>query len=310
MEVKNPSFEIAGLGPGQAQDWAETQTGPAEDIGVFDGGAVLGSVPFECFEAEWGDNHLSAWVLTAAMVSPGMFEYGTEPQETFETSWVEPAAPTSPPVWNHHARWGFLASDLDAALFDVGLGTPEAYEDFEAYWLDNDAASWMWPGGALFSFNTEAGPRGPFAVILGDTLSVSIDGAPAVTITFVAGATTAVGIAAAIAALLAGCRVWSTALGRIGLASNAPWGTIQVTGGTANAALQFPTGAPATSATGSFDVGTPENGEDFEEEWMDNETYDVGFAPFGGGTLGFALFDGGSLPYESFDGVAWTETFA
>jgi len=305
MEVKNPSFEEPGTAEGKALWWNEAQTGEAEDIAVFQGVARL--YPFEDFEGLWDDNENAAWVFGPGMLSPAMFESGTEPQETFETTWVEPGVVTFPPFWNHQSKWAFSATDLLVALFSLAY----EYEGFELEWSDNENSAWNEPGGALYTSNTESGSSGiAFSVLAGQTLDVAVDSAPATTITFLAPATTAVDIATAIDALLAGTRALATTDGRVGIFSDALSGTIQVTGGTANVALQFPEAAPATVTVGSFDVGIPEPVEDFEEEWSSNENAVYGFQPLDpmGGTLGTALFDAGALTYEGFEGI-WTETF-
>jgi hypothetical protein len=57
----------------------------------------------------------------------------------------------------------------------------------------------------------------------------------------------------------------------------------------------------------SFDVTTPEDFEDFEEEWRDNEDGQFTFAP---ADLTVAVFDAGGTPenYEAFDSADWTLT--
>ena len=104
MEVKNPSFEIPGPNYGQAQDWSEAQAAGAEDVGLF---ACFGrEIPFEPYEEDWEDNHLAQYAFGVSDVVYGLFEAGTEQQETYNTSWcrpqIGPVDPTSP-AWNHHA---------------------------------------------------------------------------------------------------------------------------------------------------------------------------------------------------------------
>jgi len=63
-----------------------------------------------------------------------------------------------------------------------------------------------------------------------------------------------------------------------------------------------------TTVAASFDVGIPQGFEDFEEEWQDNETAEEEFQPLDplGGASTTALFDAGANGFENFEGI-WTE---
>ena len=113
----------------------------------------------------------------------------------------------------------------------------------------------------------ESGNAEPFALADGQTLTVAIDGGPVQLITFLAsefaaiGAATAAEVAAVINAKIAGAKATATAGGtRVTITSDRR-GTssgVEVTGGTANAALGFALGAVAgTGNVADIDAVTP-----------------------------------------------------
>jgi phage tail sheath protein FI len=111
------------------------------------------------------------------------------------------------------------------------------------------------------SAKVAAGGPGPFALADGQTLALRFDGGPVQTVTFDAGdfadivAATAIELAAAINAQISGGKA-TVELGVLTLASDTE-GTasrVEVTGGTANAALGFPAGA-ATGLGNVADLG-------------------------------------------------------
>jgi len=133
MEVKNPSFEIPGLSWGQAEDWTESYDQGAEDIATFFNGTRF--TPIEAFEGEWDNNQAAQSVFGLGDLEAALFEGGYAPQESFETSWIEPQTALGGGIWNHHSAWAFTAGMLSSAMFD---SVPEAFEDFEEEWDDNE----------------------------------------------------------------------------------------------------------------------------------------------------------------------------
>ena len=99
-----------------------------------------------------------------------------------------------------------------------------------------------------FDHGAQKTKTGPFALSVGDTLEVKVDAGPPATITFTAGtfpnfsAVTAAQLAAKLAAALSGITAVDDSGGvLIESTSTGPNSRIEVTGGTARAALGFPT---------------------------------------------------------------------
>lgn len=238
------------------------------------------------------------WTLSAVNTAEEVAEF-TNPATTedafedFEVGWG--ATPVGP------------LDDVEDGLFSFVDG-PYLVEDFDSRWGLNPAR-----------IQSEA--KEPYNVGTSDTLTISVDGAPAQTVTLnngfiTPGAATAEEIVLEIAADLTGATPSTDPAGevvRIATVSEGqgPAVSIQVTGGTANAELQFPTNIRYGSAiNGPIVLGALEAGvfhtapnesviESFEREWSGNEDY-----LFALGTVQDATFsDGvGSNTYDSFEG--------
>jgi hypothetical protein len=301
-DVKNPSFEIAGPGWGQAQDWIEEQTGVAEDVATFvDGGR---RVPFERYCAGWGSNQLAQVAFGVGDLVVAMFENNSEPQETYCTSWVEPQTLVDPlnPRYNHDAQSQFGVSDLVEAMFNA---LTDDYEGYQEGWEDNEDSSYMFPGGVLWSKFTEALS---LSILMGETVVVEIDGGAPAVLVFTRDLNGAVDIALDLTTLL-GAAGFGVAPDddHLGLQSATDeTGTVKVTGGTAR--LGFPLDADiGVSTPATFTFGIPRDWEHYSTDWENNEDAEDGFPPLGAGVLSAAMFDGAAKSYENYGG-AWTET--
>ncbi len=191
--------------------------------------------------------------------------------------------------------------------------TPELFEDFEEGWDTNQAFLFellnvfvpAYDGGAFVeNANFET-----YVLVDAQTLTVEVDGGGPQTVTFVTadfaaiGAATAQEVAARITTDLTGAFAdLIDGASRVRIISNTHGGStsIEVTGGTANPVLAFPTAIQTEGNTpqqfedfeegwgsnesfdfvlgavtaASYDSGTPQDFEDFEEEWDGNENFD------------------------------------
>lgn len=174
----------------------------------------------------------------------------------------------------------------------------------DAFTVDTiDALPATFSGGPVELFESQyagiaarayTGNKAPFAVSNGDTLQVEVDLQPAQVVVFagiaVGGAATAEEIASNLSAQLTTPSATATAIGEteVCLLSDfvGPSSGIRVTGGTAQAALSFPTGAfivagnetyldVLPSVTAAVWNTAPDDGpvENFEREWGSNESF-------------------------------------
>jgi len=169
----NPSFETPGTEYGQAESWTETYTVCGEDVATFfyhEGPRR----PYESFESSWDDNHLYQLEFLYTDIVSAFFSGGAMQYENFDGNWHSPSpagVDNAASVFvfqagNHVAAifsdggneedfesdWGLSpynqAADLNgfnagadarltAASFDAPAA-PEAVEDFEEYWQNNE----------------------------------------------------------------------------------------------------------------------------------------------------------------------------
>jgi hypothetical protein len=89
VELRNASFEIAGVSPGLAEDWDLTLPTGSEELADFDGSVL----PHENFEVNWGlfpfnQNAETAFVPTD--LEKGTFNDSTAEVEDFDHEWKRP----------------------------------------------------------------------------------------------------------------------------------------------------------------------------------------------------------------------------
>lgn len=130
--LMNPSFEDAGADRGEADWWTEDLSATAEDTAPFTHSDGY-TLPWEAFEADWGlypynQNAQTEFGITD--LSTAMFEDLSNPVESFEFSWREPAT-GAPVTFNHQAASVLSVDNFTAAKFDSGV---ESEEDYEEYW--------------------------------------------------------------------------------------------------------------------------------------------------------------------------------
>jgi len=138
-DILNPSFEDEGIALGQALNWTEVYPlSPltAEEWGLFAG--TDRSYPWEGYEQEWQDNQNAQAAFGSTDLISAEFEYGNLTFDRFDTSWAEPAAVGAPVRWNHHSQFLLDWTNFTKASFDAA--TPEAVEDYEEEWNDNEDA--------------------------------------------------------------------------------------------------------------------------------------------------------------------------
>lgn len=174
MAVQNPSFETPGVEPGQADQWSEGYGAGASvlaDFTHYDGYTR----PYDDFEQSWGSNHNAQSSFAVTDIVTALFSNQSRAFENFEESWWEPHTPATGPhngsaylyfysgnfltaqfnsgseayedfeegwgvsPYNESSIYAFAAGTFSTASFDSG--TPEAVEDFEEEWKDNENAT-------------------------------------------------------------------------------------------------------------------------------------------------------------------------
>jgi hypothetical protein len=169
--IVNASFETGSDNPGVPEGWLPVQTPTLEIVAAFgsshvgydgmeDGWklpnspasppfnedslfeleppnvafATFSANPYENFEVGWDNDagFLDDWsVLT---IVEAQFDTAPEPHEDYEEDWKLPKAGGAP--FNQGSEFSWDDVSTATAMFDAG--TPEAFEDFEEEWDDNE----------------------------------------------------------------------------------------------------------------------------------------------------------------------------
>lgn len=144
MPFENLTFDDAGAVDGDAAFWVQSFTGPDRIATYGDGEQpAIARPPFEAFRGGWDSNQSYKFAFEG------------------------------------------VGTDLERAIYNTTSGgVPEGYENFESGW-DNDRYARQYSVGARSSYNGRAFVQsrnpGPYALTVGDTLSVSTsDGGPVV----------------------------------------------------------------------------------------------------------------------------------
>jgi len=152
MALLNPSFEDAGVLPGEAAHWVLSAVTSLEEIAGFGTAPEQACEDFERWFELLGE-------LEAVLTERAFFALGSEGYEAFERGWCEGvflfelppaqmvAAPFSPADAEHCESgwsnetfyWGWDSVPFAAGQFD---GKPR--EDFEDLWHGNQTFDWDW----------------------------------------------------------------------------------------------------------------------------------------------------------------------
>jgi hypothetical protein len=166
----NIGFETAGATPGYASAWTCVFVATAEEFAGYD---VAVPEPWEDFEEEWSTNN-EAGKFNWSQVTASTASYDVTPAQTFEDfeeEWAnEPhlwaLAVTGTALYNTALdpedafEWGWNSNQND--VFDWGdipstatasfdAGAPEAREDFEEEWRDNEDDITEFTGGDVLA---------------------------------------------------------------------------------------------------------------------------------------------------------------
>jgi len=149
MPVLNPSFEDAGLLPGEAEHWTLASVTSLESIAGFGADPELAREGFERWGALW-------LALEDVPVVRAFFDTSPEGLEDFEEVWENDLYLWElPPAQQLPASFG-----PDEVAGVVGVFDGEPREDFEDQWSGNQAFAWTWgavtSAAALFDAGAQA----------------------------------------------------------------------------------------------------------------------------------------------------------
>lgn len=121
---QNLSFEIAGLEPGEAAEWIQTQLASAEELASYGPSSLsVRRRPEEDYEDGWLSNE--DFVFALGLTEDAFYDLAIAPErgEDYEEGWLS------------NENFGFVLSGIDVAMYD---STPQDIEDFEEEWLSNE----------------------------------------------------------------------------------------------------------------------------------------------------------------------------
>ena len=150
--VMNPSFELPGAGPGEAQGWTLTSVATVQQWAAFGPWAV------EAFDA-WDGTGAFIFAFAPAHLQAAVFGPASRDQESFEAGWDNDtflldlaSTPTeaaefdagSPLQVESFIDW--LAGGAWADSWDDVTGQAAPTDDFEQSWSSNEGAVFSWAG--------------------------------------------------------------------------------------------------------------------------------------------------------------------
>jgi hypothetical protein len=286
--LPNGGFETAGPEPGDAQGWDVITKATVEEYAEFAGPP---SIPFDGFELGWDNDdyllELGPGDVEAALFGPAIPPVGFDDMET---------------GWDNDS-WGDELLNPIAASFDAG--TPEDFEDFEQEWDSNGSFLWRFTRPSVWIQAVDADGSITVTVRLKETeieatYTVQAGDAPSDAASALA---SLIDAAAGISAVHPSAQYGADAFD---VRDDADVGSkeiqlsIYVTEGNEATVVEWPASSTVLDFA-DFDIATPQDVEDFEEEWRDNENYKFAFVGVGA-DLALASFDVGTPElFEDFE---------
>ena len=129
--MDNPSFEIAGSLPGEADGWTVVTVATLVTIAAFDSAVPQAA---EDFEEEWLGNEGFLFAFAAATITVARFDSADDEVEDFDNEWL-----------GNESFVTTIQAGVNgtAAVFDTAV--PRAFEDFEQEWDDNQFFAFSFP---------------------------------------------------------------------------------------------------------------------------------------------------------------------
>jgi hypothetical protein len=164
--VVNPSFELPGSGPGEAQGWTLTSVATVEQWAAF------GERAAEEFD-EWDGTDAAIFAFAKSNLQAAVFGPANKEQESFDVGWGNDtflldlaSTPTeaaefdagTPLQVDSFIDW--LAGGAWAASWDDVTGQAAPTEDFEQGWNGNEAAVFDWSGVTSEAAQFDTTPEG------------------------------------------------------------------------------------------------------------------------------------------------------
>jgi hypothetical protein len=167
MGLLNPSFEVAGALPGEAQHWVLVSVTSLESIAGFGAAPERACEDFEGWLSFWG-------ALADVAVVRAFFDVAAEGYEDFAEGWATDLYLLElPPAQLAQASFGpgdveacevgwansLFATEWSAVVGAVAVFDGESREDFEDQWSSNHLYGWTWTSVASATAMFDAGAQ-------------------------------------------------------------------------------------------------------------------------------------------------------